>query len=170
MAHTCLGQIIPELRVSIVCSYPPCTTLNATNSLACLTIHMCNKPPRYIHTCHHPPMLQSWTKSVMNFALPYSQDTHVEDLAPQWTLPPPHTNQSCSVRHNNVSAGHHCFCFRDFEIRPKFSETRIFPGTILHPFILLRGLQRDKYFNVLISQKSYHYNYGKTGNSKMSTP
>ena len=43
----------------------------------------------------------------------------------------------------------HCFCFRDFEIGPKFSETRIFPDTILYPFILLRGLQRDKYFNVL---------------------
>ena len=43
----------------------------------------------------------------------------------------------------------HCFCFRDFEIGPKFSETRIFPGTILYPFILLRGLQRDKYFNAL---------------------
>ena len=114
MAHTCQGQIIPELRVPIVCSYPPCTTLNATNSLTCLTIHMCNMPPRYIHTCHHPPMLQSWTKSVMNFALPYSQDTHVEDLAPQWTFPPPHTNQSCSVRHNNVSAGHALFLLPRF--------------------------------------------------------
>lgn len=43
----------------------------------------------------------------------------------------------------------HCFCFQDFEIRPKFFETRIFSGTILYTFILLRGLQRDKYFNVL---------------------
>ena len=57
----------------------------------------------------------------------------------------------------------HCFCFRDFEIEPKFSETRIFPGTILYPFILLRGLQRDKYFNVLNHKNHFIIIIGKHG-------
>ena len=57
----------------------------------------------------------------------------------------------------------HCFCFQDFEIRPKFFETRIFPGTILYPFILLRGLQRDKYFNVLNHKNHIIIIMGKQG-------
>lgn len=57
----------------------------------------------------------------------------------------------------------HCFCLRDFEIGPKFSETRIFPGTILYPFILLRGLQRDKYFNVLNHKNHCNIIIGKHG-------
>ena len=60
----------------------------------------------------------------------------------------------------------HCFCFRDFEIRPKFSETCIFPGTILYPFILLWVFQCAQ------SQKSYHYSniMGKQGKENSLPP
>ena len=37
------------------------------------------------------------------------------------------------------------------------------------PLILLWGLQRGKYFNVL-NHNGHNYHYGKTGNSKQSTP
>ena len=33
--------------------------------------------------------LQSWTKSVKNFTLPYAQETHPVNLASLWPLPPP---------------------------------------------------------------------------------
>jgi len=64
----------------------------------------------------------------------------------------------------------HCFGFRDFEIGPKFSETRSFPGTILYPYILLRRLQRDKYFNVLNHKNHIIIIMGKQGTENSLPP
>ena len=50
------------------------------------------------------PRLQSWTKSVKNFALSYSQETHPANLAPGWPLPPPLPGQCCLVGSKNVPA------------------------------------------------------------------
>ena len=54
--------------------------------------------------------LQSWTKSVKNFALSYTQETHPAYLAPWWPLPPPLPGQCCLVGCKNVRATlQHCF-------------------------------------------------------------
>ena len=54
--------------------------------------------------------LQSWTKSVKNFALSYTQETYPANLAPWWPLPPPLPGQCCLVGSKNVRATlQHCF-------------------------------------------------------------
>ena len=54
--------------------------------------------------------LQSWTKSVKNFALCYTQETHPAYLAPWWPLPPPLPGQCCLRGCKNVRATlQHCF-------------------------------------------------------------
>ena len=54
--------------------------------------------------------IQSWTKSVQNHALSYSQETHPVNLAPWWPLPPPLPGQCCLVGSKNVLATlQHCF-------------------------------------------------------------
>ena len=54
--------------------------------------------------------LESWTKSVKNFALSYTQETYPANLAPWWPLPPPLPGQCCLVGSKNVRATlQHCF-------------------------------------------------------------
>ena len=53
---------------------------------------------------------QSWTESVKNFALSYTQETYPANLAPWWPVPPPLPDQSCLVGSKNVRATlEHCF-------------------------------------------------------------
>ena len=74
--------------------------------------------------------LHSWTKSVKNFALSYSQDTHPANLAPWWPLPPPLPGKCCLVGSKNVLATlQHC-CF--WAWRGKYLEwTGAVEGSIL---------------------------------------
>ena len=52
----------------------------------------------FIHSRNVGIKLQSWTKSVKNFALSYSQETHSANLATRWPLP----GQCCLVGSKNI--------------------------------------------------------------------
>ena len=65
------------------------------------------------------PRLQSWTKSVKNFALSYSQKTHPANMAPcdPSPSPPPLPGQCCLVRSKNVSVTRQlCFFWGEGEV------------------------------------------------------
>ena len=58
--------------------------------------------------------------------------------------------------------------FRDFKIRPKFSETHVFWGTIRHPYqrrwiyslvnsLLLLEQRKENNMSRLLSEESYQY-------------
>ena len=72
--------------------------------------------------------LQSWTKSVVNFALSYSQNAYLADLLPLWPLPSPNPGQSCLFKMKNDPAGlQHCF----FGGRGSICSCQCFPGLYL---------------------------------------
>ena len=75
---------------------------NTVTALVCVSIQQQNQGEM-------SQFLQSWTKSVENFALSYQQNTYPTDLVPLWSLHSPHPGQSCLVGIRNDPARlQHC--------------------------------------------------------------
>ena len=101
--------------------------------------------------------LQSWTKSVKNSALSYTQDTHPAYLAPWWPLPPPLPGQCCLVGSKNVRATlQHCFFWggsilSEPGFRGKYSKIKHITCIFLNIFVqdcifeILNGMRHSKH-------------------------